>query len=201
MTPKEILTKEIPPMEGWCSEIKAIKIYELILARRLGLCVDLGVFGGRSLLPMALAVREAGFGHAFGIDPWDNAVAVAGVPPTANNDHEKWWGALNMEDIYQKARYAIHQQKLGETWATMLRMRGEAAAPWFRDIGFLHIDGNHKEGEAVRDVRLWCPLVRRGGIIMFDDADWPSTKAAQVELEKFGKVIGMVDQTKIVERT
>lgn len=201
MTPKEILTKEIPSLEGWASVPKAHKIYDLIVERQLGLCVDLGVFGGRSLLPMALAVRENGFGHAFGIDPWDNKVAVDGVPPTPGNEHEKWWGSLNMEDIHQKARYALHQHKLGETWATLLRMRGETSAPWFRDIGFLHIDGNHKESEAVRDVNLWCPLVRRGGIIMFDDCDWASTKAAQVELEKFGTVLGMVDQTKIVERT
>ena len=47
---------EYEKIEGWCTKEKAIKMAELI-TDDTKLCVELGVFGGRSLLPLGIMCK------------------------------------------------------------------------------------------------------------------------------------------------
>ena len=42
----------------------------------------------------------------------------------------------------------------------------------------LHIDGNHSEATSLYDVKKWTPLVKPGGLIIFDDTTWGTTGRA-----------------------
>src|SRR5262249_6565282 len=74
-------------VDGWCTPFKAAKLYELASQSDCQLAVEIGVFGGKSLLPIALAFQEKGSGSAYGIEAWDNAVAVETVTSEIN---DKW---------------------------------------------------------------------------------------------------------------
>ena len=52
------------------------------------------------------------------------------------------------------------------------------------EVDILHIDGGHAEENALEDVRVYVPLVRKGGYVWFDDSNWPSTQAAMRKLEE-----------------
>ena len=67
-------------LEGWCSEQKASILVELVLKTRPEKIVEIGVFGGKSLVPMACALKENGSGKIYGIDPWSSAESVVGAP-------------------------------------------------------------------------------------------------------------------------
>ena len=59
-------------LEGWCSEDKAGILIDLIVKYKPQVIVEVGVWGGKSLVPMANALRANGSGKIYGIDPWDN---------------------------------------------------------------------------------------------------------------------------------
>ena len=49
----EILEKDYKTIEGWCTKEKALEMVKHI-DDDTKLCVELGVFGGKSLLPISL---------------------------------------------------------------------------------------------------------------------------------------------------
>jgi predicted O-methyltransferase YrrM len=48
----------------------------------------------------------------------------------------------------------------------------------------MFIDGDHSTEAVLRDIEIWLPKVKKGGIIAGDDIEWGSVKQA-VE-QKFG---------------
>ena len=63
----------LPSLEGWCSREKALNFIDLVLEVKPQVCVEIGVFGGSSLFPVASALKHRGEGIVIGIDPWDNS--------------------------------------------------------------------------------------------------------------------------------
>ena len=57
---------------GWCSIAKGEFLVDLVLKHQPKVIVEIGVWGGRSLIPMASALKSLGEGIAYGIDPWDS---------------------------------------------------------------------------------------------------------------------------------
>ncbi len=173
---------------GWCTLEKALGMAGLVLGTQPKIVVELGVFGGRSLIPMALAMQELNRDRAawakgvvFGIDPWNKEACLEGANDIAN---DKWWSKLNLEDIYVSCRDLVEQFELA-TVCYLVRQRSEIAAETLVDtIDILHIDGNHSELTSCRDVELWLPKVRRGGFVWADDLDWATTQKAVGILER-----------------
>lgn len=154
-------------LEGWCSEQKASLLVELILKDRPEKIVEIGVFGGKSLIPMACALRANGQGKIYGIDPWDSQASIEGVQNDAN---KSWWGSLDhgkikLGLITKIAQFGLDQQ------IELIQSTSADASPIY-DIDILHIDGNHSEPTSYFDVTKWVPFVKQGGWIIFDDMSW-----------------------------
>jgi predicted GH43/DUF377 family glycosyl hydrolase len=164
----------VPRLEGWCTIQKALALAECIHRFRPACCVEIGVYGGRSLLPQAMACRHIAAGQVFGIDPWSAKVALIGLQ--AHEDLE-FWGRLDYESVYRGCLQALLDERLTDV-CTLIRVSAEKAAPLFDRIDLLHIDGNHSAEMALRDVQLYLPRVSPGGHIWFDDVDWDSTNLA-----------------------
>lgn len=167
-----------PP--GWAWEEKCLKLAAHASVGDVNLVVEIGVFGGRSLVPMALALRWRNCGIAYGIDPWRKDFALEGMDQVADAAHIDWWShKVDLDAIYRTAQRDIYDNGLSRR-CVLLRMTSQEAAPLFspREIDLLHIDGQHTELVSCRDVTTWVPLVRQGGIICFDDTNWASTQKA-----------------------
>lgn len=153
-------------LEGWCSPEKAIALASMVVALRPETVVEIGVFGGRSLIPMALACRAVGHGNVIGIDPWDKAVAIreyAGQP-----QHQKWWAELDIESI----RTGFLNKMTGAGLAnvvTIIRDESRNVQPP-NVISLLHVDGAHSE-TACKDTERFAPRVTAGGLVVMDDTD------------------------------
>ncbi len=80
-------------VEGWCTPHKAQKLYELATLPETKLAVEIGIFGGKSLLPVAAAFANKGAGVIYGVEPWDNSVAVETV---TNVENDKWWSEVDL---------------------------------------------------------------------------------------------------------
>ncbi len=175
-SPEHYINVIMPNMEGWCDAPKAQAMVSQIRKHKPSIYVEIGVFAGRSLFAASLAMKEYG-GHTVGIDPWNESESVKGQA----SDHAEWWGKCDHEKIYHEAMEQSHMLGLDST-CTLLRSTShwvlwliQSLAP----IGMLHIDGNHSEASALYDAQTYAPLVPSGGIILFDDLDWSSTRQAQ----------------------
>jgi predicted O-methyltransferase YrrM len=159
-------------LEGWCSHNKASLLIDFILMLEPETLVEIGVFGGKSLIPMAVALKSVGKGKIYGIDPWDSLESVAGM----EGENFDWWGHIDHEKILQGLRSKIVQFAL-EDQILLLRTTSEQA-PYIPNIDILHIDGNHSEKAAYLDVNKWVPFVKKGGLIIFDDVTWGTNRSA-----------------------
>lgn len=152
-------------LPGWCEPEKAHALAAAVVTLRPKTCIEIGVFGGKSLIPIALALQHVGGGHVIGIDPWTNEAAVEGYDG-ANAD---WWKSVDLEAIYQKFQVDVQRLGLGER-VVAIRAKSDDVVPAVR-VDLLHVDGQHTE-QAVRDVRRFGKGVRIGGLCFMDDIQW-----------------------------
>jgi predicted O-methyltransferase YrrM len=162
-------------LQGWCSRAKALAMSRLVLAEQPQVCVEIGVFGGRSLIPCAAALAANGTGHIYGIECWDPQEAVRNAMNPAN---DAWWLNIDFAAIkHAFVRFVVDHQLTVQV--RILETSSRHVAGMFGAIDFLHIDGSHAVIGAAEDVLLYATKVRPGGIIVFDDANWDTTQAAQ----------------------
>jgi predicted O-methyltransferase YrrM len=159
-------------LTGWCTKFKAFTLIDIILEKRIEKVVEIGVWGGRSLVPMAFALKELGYGKVYGIDPWSAVASVEGM----DKINKDWWGAIDHEAIYQDLAHKVHLFGL-VNHVKLIKSTSVAAEP-INNIGLLHIDGNHSEEASLYDVMKWAPFVKKGGLIVFDDVTWGTTAKA-----------------------
>jgi len=167
----------VPTLEGWCSVAKAQEMAGSVFEEDCQAIVELGVFGGRSLVPLAMACRAKGSGRATGVDPWTVEAALDSVAEPENRD---WWSKVDLAGI--RRGFEVQLRRLGlEPWVRILAQSSQHALASLgtETIDFLHIDSNHSETVSVWEVSAYLPLVRPGGIVVLDDIDWPTVDAAR----------------------
>ncbi len=155
-------------LPGWCSPEKAEALASMVLALKPTLAVEIGVFGGRSLQAIALAMQHVGRGRIIGIDPWSTHASLEGMADEANR---AWWSHLDHEQIYQTCINGL-SASTADRVTEIIRMKSDDVEP-MEFIDLLHVDGSHEE-TAYRDTVRFGAKVRVGGLFVADDLDWSS---------------------------
>jgi len=150
-----------------------------IIKNKYKVATELGVFAGRSVFPIALAIA-ANQGHAvYAVDAWENEVATS-APTSAQDDF--WWEAVDLVAIKSMFLREIVSQNLVSLIKIIELPSAQACDAMARRIGkgieFLHIDAGHSEAQSLSDVTGWSDLVAAGGTIVLDDIDWPGVRQA-----------------------
>ncbi len=170
----------VPSLHGWCEVPKAITLANLVMATTPKTIVEIGVWGGRSFIPMALAQGHAedckpelsGF-RCIGIDPWDIAASVAGQTTEAD---KKWWSEINHELVRQSFLYNLRELELEKRCEIIRCTSDEADVP--ETIDLFHCDGNHGSN-ALKDTERFGSNIPIGGICVLDDLGWSGGFVAQ----------------------
>lgn len=162
-------------LTGWCSYDKALMLYSLVRQVKPEVAVEVGIHGGRSIVPIALALRDNKAGHVVGIETWSAEAIVAGGITESRNDF--FWSIADFASIKRSFLDYVIQNDL-HGYIKLLEVSSERAARVLDEIQFIHIDGNHSKVGAARDVVNFLPKVRPGGVIVFDDIEWSSTGPA-----------------------
>ena len=173
-----------PTLSGWCSVEKAKQLATIVLEVRPRVSCEIGVFAGRSFLPIAMAHKALGYGVAIGIEPFENAPSVAAY----TGDNQEFWRA-NVDFTRIRTEFDRVIGELGlEQYVNIIQKCSDEVEPM--ETGLLHVDGLHTE-QAIRDVQRFAPLVTVGGFCVLDDVDWsndgkqPVKQAAEL-LESLG---------------
>lgn len=161
-----LISTTIPTMDGWCSVPKACALAALVLARKPDTVVEIGVWAGRSLLPMAMAAKHINHGTVIGIDPYSSQESAK----FEIGENADWWGKQDHKAI--KARFEAFCKNFGvQDCVKLIEKPSDDVDLKGTNIQLLHVDGSHTE-QAVRDAERFGPLIERGGIAVLDDIMW-----------------------------
>ena len=153
---------KISNLEGWCTLDKSKKLYDLIKKTNPKNVVEIGVFGGKSLLSQAFALKDNNNGIIHGIDSWKYNDCIDGM---TDSDAINWWKTLDYEKIYNGCVNAIISNGL-ENYVNLHRMTSEEYSNFINyEIDILHRDGNHEEESSCKDVGLYLPRVKKAARI------------------------------------
>lgn len=171
-------------LEGWMSERKAYTLYNLIVDSKAQVSAEIGFFGMRGSVAMALAHKKVGGCH-YALDPLCVESAIEGDNDPENNE---WWAnKVDFEAVLRKGYQVLIDEKLTQ-WCNILRLKSEEAFYLFKGIDVLHIDGSHSSVAFERDVQYYAPLINPGKYIICDDTNWQQTQHGQEMLLNYGFV-------------
>ena len=175
------------PVHGWMTPEKARRLARLVAGLQAPVrCVELGVFGGRGVAMMALAIKHClrGAGIVDGIDPYTADAALEGTNAEGNRE---WWSKLNYAEILRTALEAFDRLQVKDIVNLRIARSQDVVGDYApASIDLLHQDSNHSQEVSSWEVLAWSPKMRPGGIWVFDDTNWASTKPAQNLLEGAG---------------
>jgi hypothetical protein len=173
------------PMDfgGGSGLAKALASAELILRHDLSSYVEIGVYRGRSLLPIGAVFSYVARGSAVGIDPWEVGPAtqqdVHLFPPAAATVNQ-FVAGLDWDGMFSEVSRMIDHMGLSQH-CSVLRAKAADVTTLFADrsVGLLHVDGNHDEAAVMADLANYLPKLAPNGFVILDDASWESVQAAR----------------------
>jgi cephalosporin hydroxylase len=159
----------LPSLQGWCSKEKALNFMELVLEEKPKICVEIGVFGGSSIFPVASALKFLEQGVVIGIDPWDKLECLKNLTLKEDEKHIEWWGKVPMDTVYQS--YLSMLRRFGlDKYCKTIKKTAENAASEIQEIDILYLDAIYSEESALGILKLYMPKVRSGGYVWINDA-------------------------------
>lgn len=174
----EEVCESIPIDEGGgASLLKVLVLADLIVANELSRVVEIGVYRGRLLLPLARLMSLLERGEVVGIDPYREDAAVQWQAKTEGLDLREWPKTVDWDGLHRLLLDGIDRWGL-QRHARLIRKRSRQAAENFagEPIDLLHVDGNHDHDAVVADVELFLPHMAKRGILVLDDVSWPTIR-------------------------
>lgn len=164
-----------PAMPGWSSVEKCQRMAALVVAINAETSVELGVYGGKSFIALALAHKWLAHGSAVAIDPWENKAAMEGY----TGENKTFWQNQPLEKIYQDFMLLLDRTETRSRCHVWRQKSDDVQVPSRIDV--LSVDGQHS-AQAIRDVQRFAPSVIPGGFVIMDDIAWENDGVAHVKL-------------------
>ncbi len=170
-----------PKLSDWCSIEKAQTLAATVIALRPSLTIELGIWQGSSLIPMALAHRAIGYGRVIAVDAWEAEASVQGQ----SDEDAKWWKSVDHQKAYETFLRALSEEGVAQI-VEVVRCRSDDYTPP-DGVELVHIDANHSE-QAVKDVQRFIPHMSSRGTWILDDYAWSGggVRKACAVLERAG---------------
>lgn len=167
--PYRTLKKQIAQalVNSWCSQEKIDLLMDLTLLTGPQVCVEIGVFSGASLLPVAATLKYLKAGKVYAIDAWSNKEATRHT--AVDDPNAAWWAQVDLQAVHNSFQKLIKTWKLEKTCQEIHKPSEQAVSHVPPQIDFLHLDGNYTESGSLRDVELYLPKVKSGGYILLSN--------------------------------
>lgn len=158
-------------MGGWDSSQHPV-LHTLIEELRPERIIEVGVWLGASVWWMAKKVNELKLDtEIIAIDTWLGSPEFGAKPALAASVAKSYDTFLANMFSSQAYKYVTVLRQTSCNAAIMLRAKDIRAE-------MIHIDAGHQEWQVTRDLDDYVPLLAPGGVIVGDDFDWVSVRAA-----------------------
>lgn len=178
-------------VKGFLAEDEGRALYDIALsAAKLGPCLEIGSFCGKSAVYIGTACKERGV-TLFTIDHH-------------RGSEEQQLGQLYFDpEIYDEIsgeinslpllRNTLRKAGLEDTVIPMVTWSTVAVKNWATPLSLIFIDGGHSYETALTDYQNWSPHLMQGGFLVFHDIYIDPAKGGQAPRLVYQKAIDSGD--------
>ncbi|RJP92567.1 MAG: class I SAM-dependent methyltransferase [Desulfobacteraceae bacterium] len=161
------LTGLIDRTKGFLDKEEGFRLYTVARdAGRLGPCLEIGSYCGKSTLYLGAGCREAG-SVLFSVD--HHTGSEEQQPGEGYFDPETYDVRQGRMDTFPLFRKALIQGDLEDTVVPIVSKSAVAARRWATPLGLVFIDGGHSFPAAFTDYQSWVGHIMPGGYLMVHD--------------------------------
>lgn len=167
-------------VHGWCVPEKIQWFENLFTYCNPKVCVELGVFFGKSAIAQGLLIKELGLDcKLYAVDAWAKEPCLEGSNSQANSD---WWATQDFEAIYQSFVNSVNDLRLQDI---VIPIRSKSTE-WkdIPEIDILHQDSNHSKEVILEELKVYAPKVSKYWIA--DDARWAEALEGYAKVPDYG---------------
>jgi len=155
------------PFKGFMDEEEAMRLYELAReASRLGPCLEIGSYCGRSAAYLGLGCRENG-GVLYSID--HHRGSEEQQPGEEYFDPDLVDPQTGLIDTFPLFRKTITALGLDDTVIPIIAKSAVVARNWSTPLSLVFIDGGHTFEAAFADYNGWASNIMSGGFLVIHD--------------------------------
>lgn len=155
------------PIKGFLDDDEAVRLYELAReASRLGPCLEIGSYCGKSAACLALGCREGG-SVLFSID--HHRGSEEQQPGEEYFDPDLLDPETGRIDSFRLFRRTMDELGLEDTVIPIVSTSRVAARAWRTPLSLVFIDGGHSFETVFSDYASWAHQVLPGGYLVFHD--------------------------------
>jgi len=174
----------LPPDQNLLKNIKGFldgdegrRLYEVALeAGKLGPCMEIGSYCGKSTIYLGTACREAG-SILFSID--HHRGSEEQQPGQEYFDPELFDAQTGCIDTFKEFRKTIAAAHLEDTVVPMVCKSKVATRLWATPLSLVFIDGGHTYEAAFTDYNTWASHIIPGGYLLIHDIFIDPAKGGQ----------------------
>jgi len=154
-------------VKGFLSEEEGTRLYTLAAeASKMGPCLEIGSYCGKSTLWIGEACREAG-SVLFAVD--HHRGSEEQQKGEAFFDPELWDDTEEKVDTFKEFRRALDQADLNDTVVPLVSKSTVASKFWSTPLSLVFIDGGHTYEAAYNDYACWARHIVPGGYLLIHD--------------------------------
>lgn len=164
MLPIEELINRI---KGFLDREEGARLYEVALdASRMGPCLEIGSYCGKSAIYLGSACKENN-GTLFSLD--HHMGSEEQQPGEQYFDPETYDIKFLHMDTFPLFRQAILEAHLEDTVVPIVAASSVAARQWSTPLSLVFIDGGHSYESAYTDYQSWAGHIISGGYLLIHD--------------------------------
>jgi predicted O-methyltransferase YrrM len=164
-------------VKGFLDPGEGMGLYDLALeASRIGPCLEIGGYCGKSTLYLGLACRKTG-SILYSVD--HHRGSEEQQPGQEYYDPDLYDEAEGRVDTFRFFRRTIEQADLIDTVVPIVASSSLAARMWSTPLALVFIDGGHSYAAALTDYSSWSPHLLPGGILAIHDIFIDPAKGGQ----------------------
>ena len=178
-------------VKGFLAEDEGMALYAIALtAAKLGPCLEIGSFCGKSTVYIGAACKEMGV-TLFTID--HHSGSEEQQPGQPYFDPEIFDEKTKTINSLPYLRSTIKKADLEDTVVPMVTRSKVAARNWATPLGLVFIDGGHSYESALSDYQCWSRCLLPGGFLIFHDIYMDAAKGGQAPYEVYKKALASGD--------
>ena len=157
----------IDSVKGFLDKDEGNRLYEMAeLASRMGPCLEIGSYCGKSALYLGAACRENN-GILFSID--HHRGSEEQQPGEGYFDPDTYDPSSSMIDTLPVLRQTLFRAGLEDVVAPIAARSAAVARFWSTPLSLVFIDGGHTYEAAVGDYTAWASHIMAGGYLLIHD--------------------------------
>jgi predicted O-methyltransferase YrrM len=178
----------INSIKGFLDHDEGLTLYEFALkASRLGPCLEIGGYCGKSTIYLGLACRENN-SILFSVD--HHRGSEEQQPGEEYFDPELFDTKTFRMDTFSHFRQSIERAGLEGTVVPLVSRSEVAAQAWATPLSLVFIDGGHSYPAVHMDYTVWSSHILSGGYLLIHDIFPDPKKGGQAPYEVYKIAIG-----------